>query len=401
MDWPKDFMWGTGASSTQCEGAAPASDWWDWERDGKAPASGEGNGFATRYADDFAVLADLGLNHHRLSMEWARLEPEPGRHDAGAVEHYRAVLTAAIDAGITPWITLHHFSLPRWFQADGAFTAADNRERWTRHVDWMAETFGDLAGGWQPVNEANYYARTGYGGWGFPPGRNDPAELAVVDEAIQLANAEAAVRLGQTGKPVASIFGLSGAVVQDDDPASQAAADAWYRQLWDPGLGLYRDGVLRVEGRDPIERPDLAGAFDLIGFSYYACAGFVDGGLALHPPDAPRSPLGYGIWAEGLGVVLDRLADVVPDADLLVGEYGIGTADDQQRAQYLADGLRVVHEALDRGIKVRGFFHWTVVDNYEWFHGYDADTAFGLIDRDRVVRPSAAVLSAEARSGTA
>ena len=97
MRWPEGFMWGTGASSTQCEGAAPASDWWDWERAGHAPLSGDGNGFATRHAEDFALLAGLGLTHHRLSIEWARVEPEPGRRDPAVVEHYREVLQAARD----------------------------------------------------------------------------------------------------------------------------------------------------------------------------------------------------------------------------------------------------------------------------------------------------------------
>ena len=78
MRWPEGFAWGTGASSTQCEGAAPASDWWDWERAGRSPLSGDGNGFWTRYPEDFGLLADLGLTSLRLSMEWARLEPEPG-----------------------------------------------------------------------------------------------------------------------------------------------------------------------------------------------------------------------------------------------------------------------------------------------------------------------------------
>jgi beta-glucosidase len=199
MDWPDGFLWGTGASSTQCEGAAPASDWIDWEAAGNAPPSGDGNGFATRYADDFALLADLGLTHHRLSIEWARIEPEEGKVDAAVVEHYRDVLTAARAAGITPWITLHHFTLPRWFAAAGAFLDPAGRTgAWTRHVERMAETFGDLAGGWQPVNEVNYYARASYGGGRFPPARTDKTEAAFVDEAIQLANAEAAVRLGQT-----------------------------------------------------------------------------------------------------------------------------------------------------------------------------------------------------------
>src|SRR5580698_2516629 len=104
MRWPDGFMWGTGASSTQCEGAAPASDWWDWERQGRAPISGDGNGFAKRFAEDFAIYASLGLTHHRLSIEWARIEPEEGIYDRAAIEHYREMLAAAHEAGVTPWV---------------------------------------------------------------------------------------------------------------------------------------------------------------------------------------------------------------------------------------------------------------------------------------------------------
>src|SRR5262245_17180204 len=187
MRWPVDFLWGTGASSTQCEGAAPASDWWDWERAGRAPLSGDGNGFARRYAEDFALLAQLGLTHHRLSLEWARLEPEPGVHDPAAIAHYRDVLAAARAAGVTPWVCLHHFTLPRWFSASGGFLVERNRtEAWRRHVEFVAETFGDLVGGWQPVNEPNFWPLGAYRGGGLPPGRNDRAEFALAMEAILL-----------------------------------------------------------------------------------------------------------------------------------------------------------------------------------------------------------------------
>ena len=391
MIWPAGFWWGTGASSTQCEGAAPASDWIDWEAAGRAPRSGDGNGFGTRYAEDFALLASLGLTHHRLSIEWARVEPEPGVHDAAAVTHYRDVLASAIDAGVTPWVSLHHFTLPQWFAEAGGFLVEANRTgAWTRHVEFVAETFGDLAGGWQPVNEANYYARAAYGGGGWPPGHDDRDEMARANEAIHLASAEAAVRLRATGVPVASVLGLSPVVLQDDDPASHALAERLDALLWAPMLGLVRDGVLRVHGRAPVERPDLAGAFDLLGFSYYAAMGVRAGQLVPHPVDVPISPLGYGIWADGLGLVLDRLHAELPGTPLLVAEYGIGTDDDAERAAYLERGLELVHDAIARGIDVRGFFHWTAVDNYEWLHG--DDVRFGIIDRDRTVRASAEVL---------
>lgn len=395
MSWPAGFLWGTGASSTQCEGAAPASDWWGWERAGRAPASGDGNGFASRYAQDFELLASLGLRHHRLSIEWARLEPELGKHDANAISHYRDVLAAARDAGIVPWVCLHHFTLPRWFAASGGFLVERNRsELWRRHVDFVAETFGDLAGGWQPVNEMNIYPQVAYGGAGFPPGRNDRAERALASEAIHLATFEAAARLRQTRAPVASIFSLSALVAQDDEVATRERLERIRATYWRPGIDLFREGVLRVPGRAPVERTDLAGSFDLIGFSYYAAIGVRSGKSVLHPPDAPVSPLGYGIWADGLGVVLDDLRAALPGVPVLVAEYGIGTDDDALRARYLARGLEVTREAIARGSDVRGFFHWTAVDNYEWLHGYDV--AFGLIDRERNVRASARVLQREA-----
>ena len=395
MDWPEEFMWGTGASSTQCEGAASASDWFDWERTGHAPPSLVGNGFANRYAQDFALIAGLGLRHHRLSIEWARIEPEPGVHDERAVAHYREVLTAARAARIVPWVCLHHFTLPRWFAATGGFLVERNRTQvWSRHVDYVAETFGDLVGGWQPVNETNYYARAAYRGGGWPPGHDDAAEWALAGEAIQLATAEAALRLKQTRAPVASIFGLSTVVTHDDEPATTRLVDRYYDVNWTAGLDLFRSGVLHVPGRDRIERADLAGSFDLIGFSYYSTIGVRAGRVVAHPPGAPVSPLGYGIWADGLGLVLDRLHEELPGVPLLVAEYGIGTDDDAVRVAYLERGLQVTHAAIARGIDVRGLFHWTAVDNYEWLHGFDV--AFGIIDRERNVRPSGRVLQREA-----
>ncbi len=397
LHWPEGFLWGTGASSTQCEGAAPASDWWEWERSGRAPRSLDGNGFATRYGEDFALLAGLGLTHHRLSLEWARLEPEEGVYDAGAVAHYREVLAAAREAGISAWVCLHHFTLPCWFLEAGGFLVERNRtEHWRRHVAFVADTFGELVDGWQPVNEMNYYARAAYGGRGWPPGHNDREEMAVVHQALHLAAAEGALRLGETGAPVASLAGLSPIVAQDDDPATAAMTRRLFDYYWGPGIGLFRDGVLRVPGLPPVDRPDLAGSFDMIGFSYYAAMGVRDGRLTIHPPGALLSPLAYGIWADGVGAVLDRLHEELPHTPLLVAEYGIGTDDDRARAAYLERGLVVVNDAIARGIDVRGLFHWTAVDNYEWLHGFDV--AFGIIDSDREVKASANVLQRAARA---
>ena len=389
--WPEGFMWGTGASSTQAEGAAPASDWLAFEREGRVPVSGDGNGFGARYAEDFALFASLGLTHHRLSIEWARVEPEPGVHDPAAVEHYRNMLQAAWDAGVTPWICLHHFTLPKWFSDVGGFNVESHRtNEWARHVDFMAETFGDLAGGWKPVNETNYYPLVVSGMAGV-----QVADRDFFTEQAHLMTAEAAVRLKQTGKPVASVYGLATGEAHDDADATVEAVRSHYATHWDSWIGLFRDGVLHIGGREPVERPDLAGCYDIIGFSYYAAMGFKDGRMTRHPQGAAKSQSGYAIWPDGLGRVFDRLHLELPGTPVLVSELGIGTDDDDERAAYLEATIDIAHDAIGRGTDLRGIFHWTGVDNYEWTNS--DKVRFGIIDRDRKIKGrSAQVLKNEA-----
>lgn len=396
--WPDDFIWGTAASSTQTEGAAPNSDWARWEALGKVPVSGEGNGFATNYERDFSMLAEHGLTHHRLSLEWARLEPEPGKHDEAAVEHYTAMLQAARDAGISIWATLHHFTLPGWFGDDlGGFL--DDRARgyhWSRHVDWMGETFGDLVHGWKPINEPAAYAFGGFLMGVFPPGKADMRSFATALRATHLANHEAWRLLRSGGKPVATIMNVSPtyAAVRGREPNERDAAEAYAKAVDEVLFGCWiralREGVLSVPGFADLEVPDMAGSFDYVGISYYSANSvYADLSTGPYPADARVGPMGYAPWPEGLGLVLRRLADELPGRPLLVAECGFGTDDDRWRTDLLRDSIEIVREAVQDGVPVRGFFHWTAVDNYEWDHGYDV--GFGLFDRDRRPRESAAL----------
>jgi len=391
---PETFWWGTGASSTQAEGAAPASDWKAWETAGHAPASGDGNDFATRYPEDFALLAGHGLTHHRLSIEWARIEPTEGRRDPAAIEHYVDMLRTAREVGVHAWMCLHHFSLPGWFSIDQR-GFPDTRARtyfWARHVDFMAETFGDLVFGWQPVNEPSAYAVLGWLEGTAPPGRSgNPERFAEALEAIHLATFEAALRLRQTGRPVATIHNVSPVAPFGNDPAAQGWARTCDQVLVGCWTGAMRDGVLAVPGRAAIERPELRDAFDLVGFSYYnGLAVGPDGSFHPYPADARVGPLGYAPWSEGLPLVLHRLAEEVPEKPLLVCEHGIGTSDDGWRMSFLRESLGFVEQAVADGIDLRGFFHWTAVDNYEWLHGFEVP--FGLFDRTREPRASLDVL---------
>lgn len=415
MGWPEGFVWGTAASSTQTEGAAPAADWHRWERAGRAPLSGDGNGFASRYRDDFALYAEHGLTHHRLSIEWARVEPRPGEHDKDEVDRYVEILRAARDAGIEVWVCLHHFTLPGWFSEDERGFLDDHARTyyWCRHVDWMGETFGDLVHGWKPINEPIYFALNGWLTGTSPPGRQSIEEFQQALEATYLASFDAWRLLRSGGKAVATIEGLTPffAATRSRDPAereqAKAVADLYDTTFWCWTKAL-REGVLHVPGRAPIEVPHAVEAFDLVGFSYYcAQSAYADGSTGPYPADARVGPMGYAPWPEGLGIVLRRLAEDLPGRAILVDECGLGTAapsgdddreDDDWRAGYLTECLAEVERAIDDGVDVRGFFHWTGVDNYEWLHGYDV--RFGLFDRDRNPKPSAALAARYARGDT-
>ena len=138
----------------------------------------------------------------------------------------------------------------------------------------------------------------------------------------------------------------------------------------------------------------MAGSFDLVGFSYYSAYGIADDAdnpFVPYPADARVGPLGYAPWSEGLGIVLRRLADELPGRPLLIAEHGVGTTDDEWREEVLRASLAEVASAAADGVDVRGFFHWTGIDNYEWLHGFDVP--FGLFDRDRKPRDSAALAS--------
>jgi beta-glucosidase len=402
---PAGPWWGTIAPAVHAEGAAPASTWARWEEQGRVPRSGEGNGFATNHAPDWAMLAEHGLRVHGLGVDWARIEPRPGTVDGDAVEHYLDVLATAAAAGIEVWVTLLDVALPGWFADDEGGLLDDRARRyyWPRHVDRVAEVLGDHVAGWIPVEDPLGLARDGWLTGTRPPGVRQPEQFATALRAAHLAGLDAWRLLRSGGRPVATSFALTPAApaVRSRQPDEREQAEREARRVdrlaFDLWVELLRDGRLPTPGRAPDELPDAAGAFDLVGISYdHAVAVHADGSLAPYPADARVGPLGWAPWPEGLGTSLRRVHDALPGRDLLVTGIGLATpAGDPQADEWRVEVLRAsvdeVTRAVDDGVPVRGVLHRSAVDGYEWEHGFGAPR--GIFDRDRRPKPSAAVLA--------
>jgi len=369
------WWWGTAASAVQTEGASPADDWYRWEQAGHAPPSGDGNGFAHRFREDFALLRQLGTTDHRLSINWARVEPEQGRIDQEAVSYYRSVLAAAREAGLRVWVCLLHTAIPVWFADRGGFASQDAVETWLRWVELAATTFGDLAGGWMPFNTPTSYAHKAYQLGTFPPGHRDPAQMVAVLKTVHTCDFEAALRLRTTGAPTCSNEALLPLYPLDDSAETAGAMAQMEALVWDSWLALAR-------------LPRYVQAFDLYGFTYYY-GGLVTPArqLLAYPANHQPGPLGYVPWPEGIATVLGRLHRELPDAGLVVAELGYGGTDDHARCAYLRQALQHISAAQDEGVRIEGVMLWTGIDNYEWLAGFTVP--FGLFDLDRSPRPSA------------
>jgi beta-glucosidase len=363
--------WGTGAAATQCEGAALRSDWAGWETEGRVPPSRDGNGFRTRHAEDFGLLAQHGITHHRLTIEWARLEPAEGRWSDDEEAHLRGVLAAARDAGVAVWACLLHGSAPGWFTDDRRGWLDDKAASltWPRHVDRVAEALGDLVAGWVPIHEPDLQARLGYGEGTFPPGRRNDDDERDARVALRAAEAEAARLLQGGGAPVALAARIGAAV--DGTPAPAG------------GTGLVVvsapvDGLETALERATEEAPDAA---------ILVVTG--------DPPGADTDPGPSGGTEPSarpgrVGIPASSAAEAPGGAAGEGDAPGAEPSSLERRVERLLRAVAVVADAHRGGTRVVGAFHLPAIDGYEWHRGFEA--RLGLFDRDRAPRPVLAAL---------
>jgi beta-glucosidase len=372
LRFPDGFFWGAATAAHQIEGNNFASDWWAAEQAGRLPKSGVACDSWRRWPEDLRLLTEIGLNAYRLSIEWARVEPEPGHFDQTAIDTYRRQLEALRQAGIEPMVTLHHFTSPRWLAAHGGWTNAAIISRLSSYADRVAREMGDMVRWWVTINEPSILALKAYLEGSWPPFR--PHDLRGYARLLRNtgqahSHARQALKARSPQAQVSMAFALwPMQAFRRWSPIDQAMALV--------GDWFWQGRVLQ----------SAIPTLDWIGVNYYSRTG-----VGWPPPaggfrDAgPRTDFGWEIYPPGLYQVLRRVGRF--GKPVVITENGIADADDDQRGPYIVAHVRQIGRAIAAGVDVRGYMHWTLLDNYEWAEGFAQK--FGLATRDRQLRPSA------------
>ena len=392
------FLWGVATAGHQIEGDNVDSDTWFAERVTptvfREPSGQACDGYA-RWREDLDLVAGLGLNAYRFSVEWARVEPVPGRYSGEALEHYAAIVERCHELGLAPVVTFNHFTCPHWFAMRGGWLDPDAPERFARYCDAVMARFGDAIAYAVTLNEPNLPRLLSW--IGLPDAVRDleratlaaaakeagveryrlgnvvlPDEFDAIEDGYAAAHsaAKAAIKARRADLPV----GLSLAVVDDqyvDDPSVRDRKRAevygrWLRQVRDDdfvGVQNYERAVYNRTGRIP-------------------------------PPDgAELNHMGSDIYPLSLAGAV-RYVHAETGVPILVTEHGLSTEDDTQRAAFLEPSIRGLLDARDDGVPVLGYIHWTLLDNFEWIFGFGPKLGLCAVDRTtfaRTPKPSAAV----------
>jgi beta-glucosidase len=437
LKFPDGFLWGTATAAYQIEGA--------WNADGKGPsiwdafAHTPGKIFQDqtgdvacdhyhRYRDDVAIMAGLGLNAYRFSVSWPRVIPGgTGAPNQKGLDFYRRLVDALIERHIRPFITLYHWDLPQALDERGGWGARDTAEAFGDYAALMGRTLGDRVTDWITLNEPLASTAAGYIFGIHAPGKQDPQLAFQVSHHLNLAHGHAVRALRATVRNAhVGITEVSMPVYPASDSEADRAAARRYdgmvnRWYWDPPLrGSYPADVLERLGpmAPRIDDGDLrliSPPIDFLGHNSYTRAIVRDDptsltmGAAQVPPDGKAvTEMGWEVYPDHLYDALTRITHDYGAPAIYITENGAAFADevvngavhDPLRIDYLRSHLTAAHRAIQDGAKLRGYFCWSLLDNFEWSHGYSK--RFGLVYVDyptqqRIVKASGWFFSDVAR----
>jgi beta-glucosidase len=392
--FPAGFYWGAATAAYQVEGGIENTDWAEAARVGKVPPCGTACDHYHRYEQDFDIAKSLGHTAHRLSVEWARIEPEEGKFDEAAIAHYRRVLAALQARGLKPFITLWHFTQPLWFSDRGGFEREDAPELFARYAAYTTEQLGDLCRNFSTMNEPNVFASNGWlrGSW-------PPFKRFILTDAVAITNSGRQYEARPT-RGLAPLW-LYFRVMKNLALAHNAAYIAIKRVLPESDVSIVKHVIVFAANWNPINavKAMLANYYwthrfmkrvvshcDSIGLNYYFYTKFGD------RKKWRKTDMDWNFAPEHIYDALQILSRY--EKPLFVSEGGVADAHDTSRAEYITRQVAGVARALAQGIDVRGHMYWSLLDNYEWALGFAK--RFGLVavnyeTQERTIRPSAYV----------
>lgn len=398
---PSDFLWGVATAGYQWEGGDAAANWSAWEAAGHVrERSGRAADGWRRYKEDLALAEKMGLNAFRFSIEWSRLEPTPGRFDPEAVAHYRDLLAECRARGLTPIVTLVHYTYPAWVDRLGPADAKGWESKaaiapYERYVRFVAKTFGPDIRYYLTFNEPTVMAEAGYLVGFWPPGKRSPAAFINAGRTLIAAHGRAYDAIHELDPDALVSFNNYAAAYQlaidPKDDSVPAPGDDWFLKAFANMLVPKRD-----DGRDA-----KALKLDFVAVDYYKR-------LSIPGQIIPPSPSVWHVYPEGFSEVLERYHRAF-GLPILVAENGLATdngkprADGWTRERYLVEHVAQLQKARAAGIPVFGYTYWTLTDNWEWG---SFDDRFGLYrvecrsgDYTRHPTPAASVYKTIAENG--
>lgn len=396
--FPKNFLWGSATSSYQVEGYIKNNNWWEFEEKNNKNNIKSMHNFPQacmhrdKYKEDIQLMKEIGLNSYRFSLEWSRIEPEENFFDNEAIEHYSNVIDELIKNNIKPMITLHHFTNPLWFEKKGAFLNPDSTDIFLKYVNKVVNAYKDKVELWCTINEPSIYAVNGYFTGLYPPGLKDAKLTAKVYAKLLEIHSET-YNLIKSVCPVSQV-GLVINYIIFEPPHPLNLFDVVASRFFNESINNSQLEYLK-SGKFKFFFPFIVNeqfisknkdSFDFIGLNYYTRS-FLKFRfnrkkmleILITESKNGHSDMNWEIYPEGLYRALCFIKKY-SNKPIYITENGIADYTDKKREAFIRDHIAVINKALEDGFDIKGYYYWSLLDNYEW--GFGFDVKFGLIDVD-------------------
>jgi beta-glucosidase len=391
---PKGFLLGSATAAAQIEGGDKGNNWYAWCVNGKIKDKSSilrANDHWNRYEEDVNLLKILNNKIYRMGIDWSRIEPLKGQFDAVAISHYRDELKMLVGMGIKPLVTLHHFTHPLWLCEEGEFETTKVVEYYERYVRYVVENIGDLVSDYITINEPNVFVSNGYIYGSWPPGKTDLKLAIKVYFNMSLCHIAAykAIHEIRKDKGFEKLSGETKVGFADHmrvfTPFNKLNPLDWIAKKI--ATYIFEDAIAQLMAKGHLKFPlslftpaKRGHYYEFIGINYYTRSavrliGFKDGVV----PGTKVNDLGWEIYPKGMSYLCKRYYRKYK-APIWITENGVCDNNDTYRSKFIYDHLLEISKVCEEGVPVERYYHWSLLDNFEWLEGESA--RFGLVHVD-------------------